>query len=205
MDENRKEELGMFQEIRAGLGVLALFTLLTGVLYPLVVTGVGQTLFPLQAGGSLVEKEGKIIGSSLIGQNFTGDGYFHGRPSAAGNGYDAGNSSGSNLAPSSADLIKTVTARVAALRESGDARPVPVDLVTASGSGLDPDISVAAAKFQAGRVAEARGVTAAEVEKLIAKKTTPRSLGVFGEKRVNVLAINQALDLLPSSVPSVAP
>ena len=195
----------MFREIRAGLGVLALFTLLTGVLSPWAVMGVGGALFPVQAGGSLVEKEGKIIGSSLIGQNFAGDGYFHGRPSAAGNGYDAGNSTGSNLAASSADLMKTITARVASLRESGDARPVPVDLVTASGSGLDPDISVAAAKFQAGRVAEARGVTAADVEKLIAEKTTPRSFGILGEKRVNVLAINQALDLLLSSVPPAAP
>ncbi len=161
-------------------------------------TGMGQILFPHQANGSLVKSSDAIIGSELIGQNFTSDKYFHPRPSAAGNGYDAGNSSGSNLAPSSADLIQTITSRVADLRKAGDTRPIPVDLVTASGSGLDPDISVASAEFQAARVAEARRLPLPQVEKLISSFTTSRAFGIFGESRVNVLAINQALDKLGS-------
>jgi K+-transporting ATPase ATPase C chain len=188
----------MFQELRASLGLLILFTLITGVAYPLVATSAGQALFPHQASGSLVEQNGKIIGSELIGQTFVGDKYFHARPSAAGNGYDAGNSSGSNLAPSSADLIKTITARVAEWRKSGDEHPIPIDLVTASGSGLDPDISVASATYQAAHIAEVRDISVSQIESLITKNTTPRTFGILGENRVNVLAINQALDLLPS-------
>jgi K+-transporting ATPase ATPase C chain len=186
----------MFQELRASLCLLVLFTLLTGVGYPLLVTAVGQAFFPHQANGSLVRSEGTIIGSELIGQNFPDDKYFHARPSAAGNGYDASNSSGSNLAPTSPDLVKTLTARVDDLRKDGDTRAIPVDLVTASGSGLDPDISVAAANFQVMRVAQARHVPVQQVQDIVAKNVTPRLFGVLGESRVNVLALNRALDQL---------
>lgn len=192
----------MFQEIRAGLGLLVIFVLLTGVGYPLAVTGIGQTLFSHQANGSLVVLNGRIIGSELIGQTFDGDRYFHARPSAAGSGYDASYSAGSNLAPSSLDLNKTVTARVEALKTSGDMGRVPVDLVTASGSGLDPDISVASAKFQMGRIIQARDISLPVLENLISSNTTPRTLGIFGEKRINVLAINLALDTMPPTLSS---
>jgi K+-transporting ATPase ATPase C chain len=194
----------MLKELRASLGLLIFFTLLCGIGYPLLVTGVGETVFPHQAMGSLVEANGKIIGSELIGQTFASDKYFHPRPSAAGNGYDAGNSAGSNLAPSSKDLLDTIAARVADYRKSGDGRPIPADLVTASGSGLDPDISVASAEFEAPYVAAARGLPLFQIKDLIASHTTPRAFGVFGEKRVNVLAINRALDLLPP-VPATPP
>jgi K+-transporting ATPase ATPase C chain len=191
----------MLQELRASLGLLILFTLLTGVAYPLLTTGIGQALFPHEAAGSLAVKDGQIIGSELIGQNFPDTKYFHSRPSAAGNGYDAGNSSGSNLAPSSPDLIKTITARVNDIRKWGDDRAIPVDLVTASGSGLDPDISVAAANFQALRVAQERNIPLPQVETLIAQNTTPRKFGILGEARVNVLAINMELDQLSFAAP----
>jgi K+-transporting ATPase ATPase C chain len=197
----------MFQNLRSTLGLLVSFTLLTGVAYPFLVKGVGQTLFPHQANGSLVKSGGTVIGSELIGQAFASEKYFHPRPSAAGSGYDAGNSTGSNLAPSSKDLIETIKARVADLRQSGDARAIPVDLVTASGSGLDPDISVASAQFQAARVAEARGIPLPQIEKLITSNTTPRALGILGEARVNVLKINRELDVLSSvqETPAAAP
>ncbi|MGB9152534.1 MAG: potassium-transporting ATPase subunit KdpC [Alphaproteobacteria bacterium] len=191
----------MFQELRASLTLLIIFTLLTGVGYPLLMTGIGNSLFPHQAKGSLVRKDGAIIGSELIGQNFTDDKYFHPRPSAAGNGYDASNSSGSNLGPSAPDLIKTITARVADLRNSNEFAPIPVDLVTASGSGLDPDISVASANFQAARVAQARNIPMPRIEELIIQNTRARRFGVLGENRVNVLAINRALDLQMAVTP----
>ncbi|MFA5041135.1 MAG: potassium-transporting ATPase subunit KdpC [Bdellovibrionales bacterium] len=194
----------MFQEIRSALGLLIFFTILTGIAYPLLMTTTGQWLFPHQANGSLVEVNGKIIGSELIGQKFSSDKYFHSRPSSAGNGYDAANSSGSNLSPTSKKLMDSVSARVADLRKSGSTRPIPVDLVTASGSGLDPDISVESANFQAQRIAQTRGLSLQEVENLISINTAPRTFGVLGEKRVNVLAINRALDLLPS-VPQTSP
>jgi K+-transporting ATPase ATPase C chain len=189
----------MFQELRASLSLLVLFTLLTGIAYPLAVTTLGQSLFPHQAGGSLSVKDGTIIGSELIGQTFESDKYFHARPSAAGNGYDASNSSGSNLYPTSQDLLKTITARVEELRRDGDARPVPVDLVTTSGSGLDPDISVAGARYQASHVATERQIPIARIQELIAQNTTARSFGILGTNRVNVLALNRALDLLPAT------
>ncbi len=191
----------MFQELRASLSLLFLFTLLTGVCYPLLVTALGLSLFPYQAGGSLIEKDNKVIGSELIGQTFSADQYFHSRPSAAGNGYDASNSSGSNLAPTSADLLKTIAERVGELRKVGDTQTIPVDLVTASGSGLDPDISIAAARFQADRVATARGLTLQQVDDIIEKNTTLRTFGVLGEQRVNVLKINLSLDALISTAP----
>jgi K+-transporting ATPase ATPase C chain len=193
--------MNMFQELRASLSLLFLFTLLTGVCYPLLVTALGLSLFPYQAGGSLIEKDNKVIGSELIGQTFSADQYFHSRPSAAGNGYDASNSSGSNLAPTSADLLKTIAERVGELRKVGDTQTIPVDLVTASGSGLDPDISIAAARFQADRVATARGLTLQQVDDIIEKNTTLRTFGVLGEQRVNVLKINLSLDALISTAP----
>jgi K+-transporting ATPase ATPase C chain len=186
----------MFQELRASLTLLALLTFLTVVCYPLLMTGLGKSLFPYQANGSLVEKDGKIIGSGLIGQNFSNDAYFHPRPSAAGSGYDASNSSGSNLAPTAPDLLKTIGERVAELRKTNAQSPIPVDLVTASGSGLDPDISVDAANFQAPRIAQTRNLSAQQVQELISQNTTPRLFGMLGENRVNVLKINQALDML---------
>jgi K+-transporting ATPase ATPase C chain len=197
----------MFQELRASLVLLVLFSLLTGIAYPLALNGLGGILFPHQAGGSLVVRNGTIVGSALIGQSFTSDIYFHSRPSAAGNGYDASNSSGSNLAPTSPDLITTITARVSDLRKDGDSRAIPVDMVTTSGSGLDPDISVAAAAYQASRVAAARNVPVPQIQELIARNTTPRTLGILGETRVNVLALNRALDLAapaPASTPTPA-
>ena len=184
----------MIKNIRASLALLIMLTLITGFAYPLAMTVLGQVLFPYQASGSLVEKDGKIIGASLIGQNFSSDIYFHPRPSAAGNGYDANNSSGSNLAPTAPELLKTITARVQDIRQNNDARPIPVDLVTTSGSGLDPDISVAAALYQASRIAHARNMPPMQLQKLIDKNTTSRSFGILGEPRVNVLNLNRALD-----------
>jgi potassium-transporting ATPase KdpC subunit len=189
----------MFQELRSSLGLLIFLTLLTGVGYPLFITALGQSLFPYQANGSLLREGDKIIGSELIGQNFSSDKYFHPRPSAVGDGYNAGNSSGSNLAPTSTKLINGIAARISEMRKTGDVRPIPIDLVTSSGSGLDPDISVASAKFQAAHVAEARGFPLPQIEKLISSYTVSRSFGILGEKRVNVLAINRALDLLSSA------
>lgn len=191
----------MFKELRAGIGLLLLLTLLTGLVYPLFVLGVGQALFPRQANGSLIEDNGRIIGSSLIGQNFTGDGYFHPRPSAAGNGYDAASSSGSNLGPTSAGLMKAVGDRVTALKKDGNSMSVPVDLVTTSASGLDPDISPAAARFQAARVADARHLSVNQVQELIMQNTETPDLGIFGDSRVNVLALNRALNRLAPSRP----
>lgn len=184
----------MLKELRAGLALLAVSTLTFGVGYPLLMTGAGQALFTHQANGSLVESEGRIIGSALIGQAFISDKYFHPRPSAAGGGYDAGNSMGSNLAPSSKDLMETLAERANELGKENGLRPIPVDLATASGSGLDPHISVAAALFQAPRVASARAVQTEQIEALIARHTEGRPFGFLGEKRVNVLEINRALD-----------
>jgi K+-transporting ATPase ATPase C chain len=187
--------------IRPALVCFGVLTTLTGVVYPLVVTGIAQVVFPEQAAGSLVLRDGKPVGSSLIGQNFSDPKYFWGRPSATGpQPYNASNSSGSNLGPLNQALIDAVKGRIDALRaaDPGNAAPVPVDLVTASGSGLDPHLSVAGVQFQAARVAKARGVPLAQVQKLIAEHTERRSLGFFGEPRVNVLALNLALDALRS-------
>jgi K+-transporting ATPase ATPase C chain len=160
----------------------------------MAVLGVGQTLFPHQAKGSLIEENGVVIGSELIGQNFTGNGYFHPRPSSAGDGYDASNSSGSNLGPTSADLLKAVGDRVVALKTPENILPVPVDLVTASASGLDPDISPAAARFQAARVGEARHLDVVRIQELVEQHTTLPPIGILGAARVNVLELNMELD-----------
>ena len=188
----------MTNHLRPALVVFAALTLVTGVLYPALVTGVGMALFPSQSGGSLVTEGGRVRGSRLIGQPFSGPGYFWSRPSATSSAYNAGSSSGSNLGPTSPALDIAVRARVAALRaaDPGNTAPVPVDLVTASGSGLDPHISPAAAGYQVARVARVRGLPVSTVRALVARHIEPRTFGVLGEPRVNVLLLNLALDSL---------
>lgn len=172
-----------------------LYTVITavllGIIYPLAITGLSRLLFRDKADGQLVQRNGEVIGSRLIGQRFTGAGYFHSRPSAAGTGYDGGNSSGSNLGPSTKTLIDRVNASTAA--ESNGA-PVPVDLVTTSGSGLDPDLSPAAALYQVPRVAKERHIPEADLTAMVRKSVIPRQFGLLGEPRVNVLQLNLALD-----------
>ena len=187
----------MLTHIRPAIVSLVLLTVVTGLAYPALVTAIGQLVFSSQANGSLIVKDGKTVGSTLIGQPFDDPKYFWGRPSATSPfGYNAGSSVGSNLSPTNSDLVKTVQGRVDALRaaDPGNAAPVPVDLVTASGSGLDPDISPAAALYQVERVAKARKMSAADVRALVERNTTGRQLGFLGEPRVNVLALNLALD-----------
>ena len=189
----------MFSQIRPALTMLAVMTLLTGLAYPLAVTGIAQAIFPAQANGSLLRgSDDHVIGSALIGQAFASDRYFQGRPSAAGDGYDAANSSGSNLGPTSAKLIAAIKERVAELGATSQV-PVPIDLVTASGSGLDPDISPAAAYFQAARVAKVRGLDPAAVRTLISQYIEAPTWALLGAPRVNVLLLNLALDRLAAS------
>jgi potassium-transporting ATPase KdpC subunit len=177
------------------LRMTVVLTVLTGIAYPLAITGLGALLFPAQARGSLIERDGAIVGSALIGQNFSAAGYFHGRPSAAGNGYDATASGGSNLGPTNKALIAAVSARVRSVAEKNPGTTmVPIDLVTTSGSGLDPEVSPAAADLQIARVAKARGLSEDQVRDVIRTNTRPRFAGLFGEPGVNVLQVNLALD-----------
>jgi K+-transporting ATPase ATPase C chain len=169
-------------------------TLLLGVVYPLVVTGLAQVLFPDKANGQLVERDGKVIGSRIIGQGFSSPGYFRSRASAAGTGYDATSSGGTNLGPTNKKLIDAVTASVQAARKENPDAPIPIDLVTSSASGLDPHISPAAAAFQVRRVARERGVSESDVQRLVDAHTAGRQLGFLGEPVVNVLELNLALD-----------
>jgi K+-transporting ATPase ATPase C chain len=187
----------MRRQLAPALVVFLALTLLTGVAYPLAVTGFAQLAFPGRADGSLIERDGEVVGSRLIGQEFAGARYFHPRPSAAGEGYDAMASSPSNLGPTNEDLIRAVRERRATYRRENDLRAgqrVPIDVVTASGSGLDPDISPTNARLQAARVARARGLELNDVLALIEEHTDGRSLGFLGEPGVNVLELNLALD-----------
>lgn len=189
----------MNKTIRPAIVIFALLTLLTGLIYPLLVTSVAQLVFPHQANGSLIEENGKLIGSSLIGQHFSDPRYFWGRPSATSPmPNNAANSGGSNLGPTNPAQLNAVTARIAALKAAGPvpAGAVPVDLVTASGSGLDPDISPAGAYYQATRIAALRKLPLERVRQLISRHTTGRQWGLFGEPRVNVLQLNLDLDQL---------
>jgi len=173
-----------------------LATLICGIVYPLFVTGIASVLFPHRASGSLILKNGQVIGSALLAQSFTSDRYFHPRPSAAGSGYDATSSSGSNLAQSNAKLVQRIQGDIDKLAAANPGKPVPIDLVTTSGSGLDPDITPDAAFYQAARVAHARGLSEDRVRQLIQQHITGRALGLLGEPRVNVLELNLDLDKL---------
>jgi len=192
--------MNLIKQIYPAVAFTVVLTLLLGVAYPLVVTGLAYVIFPAKAQGSLIEKDGKIVGSRLIGQPFTGPGYFHSRPSAAGSGYDGAASAGTQLGPTSQKLFETnVKTAADALREENPNLPIPVDLVTASASGLDPHITPAAAAFQIPRVARERAISEEEVRRLVREHTEGRQFGLLGEPRVNVLELNLALDERQSS------
>ena len=192
----------MFTEIRNSLRptlvFLVLFTLICGLAYPLLITGVAQVVFPAQANGSLVSRDGKVVGSELIAQGFASDRYFHPRPSAAGKGYDATASSGSNYAPNAAALKARMVADLAAAQKREGVSDIPIDLLTTSASGLDPHISPAGAEVQVARIAKARGLDEAKVRALVAAHVEQPIAGVFGQPRVNVLLLNLDLDRLPA-------
>jgi potassium-transporting ATPase KdpC subunit len=192
------DAFGVEEKMTKNLSVAIRFTIVTtivfGLGYPLLVTGLSQLIFPKQANGSLIEKNGQVIGSRLLAQGFSGDKYFHPRPSAAGNGYDPLASGGSNLGPTNQTLVARVQQDVAKWQQENPGKAIPSDLVTASGSGLDPDISPASAEFQVPRVARARGMSVEDVRRFVRKHTQGRQLGIFGEARVNVLELNLELD-----------
>jgi K+-transporting ATPase ATPase C chain len=179
-------------------------TILLGIIYPLVVTGLAQVIFPKQANGQLIQRAGQTVGSTLIGQGFSGAGYFHPRPSAAGNGYDAANSGGSNFGPTNLKLIDRVKGDVATAQAENPGTAVPIDLVTTSASGFDPHITPAAAEFQLPRIAKERGVPVDQLRALLAKHTEARQFGILGEPRVNVLELNLELDEKLPTNPRVA-
>ena len=184
----------MKQNLKIAILMTVVTTVLLGVIYPLVVTGLAQVLFRDKANGQLIVRNGTVVGSRIIGQGFTGPGYLHSRPSAAGNGYDAANSGGSNLGPTNHVLIDRVNGDVARLQAENPGQPIPIDLVTTSASGLDPDITPAAAEFQVPRLARERGLSEDQVRQIIRQYTEGRQLGFLGEPRVNVLEVNLALD-----------
>jgi K+-transporting ATPase ATPase C chain len=200
------EEIAMLKEIRPAIILVVLLTLITGLVYPLAMTGIAGAIFPYQAQGSIIERDGKVIGSALIGQEFTSERYFHGRPSATvapdpadsaktvPAPYNAANSGGSNLGPTNKALIERVQSEVDKLKQENPSAPIPIDLVTTTAGGLDPHISPAAALFQVSRIAKARNMPEDQVLRLVEEHTEGRFLGLLGEPRLNVLALNLALD-----------
>jgi len=186
--------MNILKQIYPAFAITVVLTVLLGVIYPLVVTGLSRVMFPAKAGGSLIEKDGKVIGSSLIGQPFLGPSYFHSRPSAAGSGYDGTASGGTNFGPTSQKLMDNVKAAAELLREENPGSPVPIDMVTASASGLDPHITPAAAEFQVPRIARERSLSEDEVRRIVREHAEGRQFGILGEPRVNVLELNLALD-----------